>query len=308
MKRHILARCCGPRVFAPLVLGAMVVGAAAPAWAIDEEVLLTTAEQACLSGNYQRGVEILANLYLATRKPAYLHNQARCYEQNGQNEAAIGRYNEFLRQAKNLPVEKKAELEANVARLEQKIARQHIQNINDGQPPYYGQQPPAYATPTPAQPPAQQPPVPQGPSTYQPYQQPAPAAPDTLAPATVTSAAGPDRGSKGLRIAGIITAAAGGGALLLGTLSGLAANDAKTKTEDDVKAMNPYDDKRYQNGKDSAKLATVGFIAAPVLLGAGALMYWLGTPSGSAEKAAYTVMPSVALGDGGAKVHLSLTY
>jgi hypothetical protein len=307
--RHILAKCCGPLV------ALLVVGSGARAWAIDEEVLLTTAEQACLSGGYQRGVEILANLYLATRKPAYLHNQARCYEQNGQNEAAIGRYNEFLRQAKNLPVEKKAEIEANIIRLEQKIARQRAV---EGQAPYYGQQPPAYGAPQAGAGPPQG----QAPGTYQGYQPPmtptavppvaaqvTPSTPtaSTSATPTVTASAKADSGNLGLRIAGITAVAAGGGALLVGVLSGLSASDTQKKVEDDVKTSNVYDEKRFKDGKDSAKLATIGFIAAPVLLGAGALMYWLGMPSAT-EKSAFTVMPSVAFGDRGARVDFALTY
>jgi hypothetical protein len=311
-------------VLGALALAAGLVAGTPRAFAIDEEVQLTTAEQACLSGNYQRGVEILANLYLATRKPAYLHNQARCYEQNGQNEAAIGRYNEFLRQAKGLPIEKKAELEANIIRLEQKVARQRavqgqMPSQGPAQAPYYGQQPPVYAPPTaPAASPGPTPDV-LPPGAYPSYPTPTGAtrapvvAPPAGARASVpdVAAAASSGGNKGLRIAGIVSAATGAGALVVATLSGLSAKDAEKKTEEDTRAMRVYDDKRYQSGTDAAKLSTIGFIAAPVLLGAGAVMYWLGIPS-APEKAALTVTPQVARrGAAGLSVtgvNLSLTY
>src|SRR5687768_6777534 len=64
---------------------------------LDEGALLAQAEKACLEGNHQQGIELLVRLYLGSRHPAYLYNQARCYEQNGQYRQAAGRYREYLR-------------------------------------------------------------------------------------------------------------------------------------------------------------------------------------------------------------------
>ena len=40
------------------------------------------AKKACLSGDYAKGVAILAELYVDTNDPNFLFNQGRCYEQN----------------------------------------------------------------------------------------------------------------------------------------------------------------------------------------------------------------------------------
>ena len=38
----------------------------------------------CAAGNYQEGVRILAELWVATNDATFIYNQGRCYEQNGQ--------------------------------------------------------------------------------------------------------------------------------------------------------------------------------------------------------------------------------
>lgn len=58
------------------------------------------ARKECLAGRWQRGVEILADLYVETSDPVLLHNQARCFEQNGQYGQAASRFREYLRIAR----------------------------------------------------------------------------------------------------------------------------------------------------------------------------------------------------------------
>ena len=48
-------------------------------------------------GDSKKGVEILADLYLNTNDPNYIYNQGRCFEQNGENEKAILRFQEYQR-------------------------------------------------------------------------------------------------------------------------------------------------------------------------------------------------------------------
>ena len=76
--------------------------AASSARAGDRETQERAAKKACLLGDFKKGTEILADLYLDTNDPTYLFNQGRCLEQNGQNEPAILRFQEYLRKAEGL--------------------------------------------------------------------------------------------------------------------------------------------------------------------------------------------------------------
>ena len=51
----------------------------------------------------RQGIAILAQLYTETRAPAFVFNQGRCYQQNGQLEAARLRFAEYLRIGRGEP-------------------------------------------------------------------------------------------------------------------------------------------------------------------------------------------------------------
>ena len=69
------------------------------------------AKRACLVGDVDKGVGILADLYVDTNDPTYLFNQGRCFEQNGKYDQAVLRFKEYLLKAKNLsPTESDAVL------------------------------------------------------------------------------------------------------------------------------------------------------------------------------------------------------
>ena len=76
--------------------------AATSAQAGDRETQERAAKKACLLGDFKKGTEILADLYLDTNDPTYVYNQGRCLEQNGQNEPAILRFQEYLRKAEKI--------------------------------------------------------------------------------------------------------------------------------------------------------------------------------------------------------------
>jgi len=78
----------------------------APARAADKvEAKERKARIECAAGNYIEGVRLLAELWVATKDANFLYNQARCYEQNGQNDRAATRFREYLRKATGLPAE-----------------------------------------------------------------------------------------------------------------------------------------------------------------------------------------------------------
>jgi hypothetical protein len=294
----------------------------APASQLDEEKTLASAEQACLSGAYQRGVDILASLYIATRKPAYIHNQARCYEQNAQYEAAHARYVEYLRQVKELPPERqlpperRAQIEASMARLEQAIARQRSGAAYGGA---------TAAAPAPGGPPT---PPPSGlpgttaaPGGYPGYSPApttagAPAGRQTWPPGPADVAARRNRpaatgGNPALRIVGPVAVGLGGVLVLGAALAGARANSLASEVADDAKRNQQYDASKFDSGKSAATLATIGFIAGPVLIGGGALLYWLGLPkttkaAGAPAPRSVSVMPGLLAG--GASLHLGVVY
>jgi len=52
------------------------------AHAAGKEAKERAARKACLSGDYDKGVEILSDLFLDTVDANYIFDQARCFEQN----------------------------------------------------------------------------------------------------------------------------------------------------------------------------------------------------------------------------------
>lgn len=91
-----------PPVLLCAVLALPWVLAAAPAQAASRQTPEKTARKACLSGDYEKGVAILSDLFVETQDPTWIFNQARCFEQNRRYEDAIARFQEYLRAAPDL--------------------------------------------------------------------------------------------------------------------------------------------------------------------------------------------------------------
>ena len=86
-----------------IVASAALLSAASNAMGANTESKERAAKKACLVGDVEKGVEILADLYVDTNDSVYLYNQGRCFEQNGKNAQAVLRFKEYLRKAKKLP-------------------------------------------------------------------------------------------------------------------------------------------------------------------------------------------------------------
>jgi hypothetical protein len=80
-----------------------------------ENARAKAAKIACAAGDFRKGVEILAELYVETNGTTYIYNQARCYEQNHQWVSAIDRFREYLRKSPGLGAEDTAETEKHIA-------------------------------------------------------------------------------------------------------------------------------------------------------------------------------------------------
>jgi len=78
---------------------------------------------ACASGDFKKGVAILADVYAETRNPAFVFNQARCFQQNGQLDPARQRFAEYLRVGKNEPAEDLKRAQGYIKEIDETLAR-----------------------------------------------------------------------------------------------------------------------------------------------------------------------------------------
>jgi hypothetical protein len=100
------------RVLFVLAVAASLAGSSA--WAEGKGQSRLTQEQAakeaCATGDYRKGIDMLADLYVDTNDPVYVYNQGRCYEQNSRFEQSIERFRESLRKETDLPADERAQV------------------------------------------------------------------------------------------------------------------------------------------------------------------------------------------------------
>jgi hypothetical protein len=225
------------------------------------------ARKACLTGDYQRGANLLAELFADTGEATYIYNQARCYQQNGRPDEAVNHFREYLRVAKNLPPDVVAETESHIKEMEAMRAANK----------------PATAT---APPPTSSPPLP-----------PAPAAATTATSTSPDLTARPEpaesRGRK-LRIAGLAVGAVGAVALAGGLVMGLQARALSS----DVHTM--YDQDKFDRGERASKLQWVGYGLGVAAVGTGAVLFFLGRSADAREREGLALAPLLAPAAGGA--------
>lgn len=167
------------------------------------------AKKACSVGDFQKGVDILGDLFVDTSDSTYVYNQGRCYQQNSRWEPAINRFREYLRKAKDLTDSEKAEVNQQISECETSLGKA----AQVAPPPTAAAPPPTVSLITPPTAPAQT--VPE------------------VATALPVPAPSDNSQGKGLRTAGIVCAVVGLAAV--GTGVGLAI---KTQgiTSDEKKA------------------------------------------------------------------------
>jgi hypothetical protein len=89
-----------------------------PALAADLQARNRDAKKACLTGDYRKGTEILADLYIETNEPIHIFNQGRCLEQSHQWQTAIDLFREYLRKSPNLEANYAADTNKHIADCE----------------------------------------------------------------------------------------------------------------------------------------------------------------------------------------------
>jgi len=109
------------RWIAVVVTGSLMAVSATAGAAESRDVREREARKACFTGNVDRGVEILVDLYGETGHPDYIFNQARCFERNGKYDQALLSYEDYLRKATNLGEAERAQVEKSIAELRPKV-------------------------------------------------------------------------------------------------------------------------------------------------------------------------------------------
>jgi hypothetical protein len=203
------------------------------------------AKKACAMGDFQKGADILTDLFVDTNDPTYVYNQGRCYQQNNRWEQAISRFHEYLRKAKDISESDRAETERQISDCEASLAK-----TAQVAPP------PAAAT---------------LPVAVTHVEMPSPAPESTTPEVSRTLMPRPSDGSggKGLRVTGIVLASVGVAAVGTGVGLALKANGLSTKD---------FSQSR-ENERSSLKtwgLVSYGMGAAAITT--GAILYIVGWP------------------------------
>jgi tetratricopeptide (TPR) repeat protein len=132
------------------VLLLLLMSFAAPARAADEESPELRARTYFAAARYKEALEIYARLYAETLHPTYLRNIARCYQGLRDPDKAISSFQEYLRKARDLSAEQRAEIEKFIAEMEQLKRSQAAAAAPPPAPPPSAPPPVAPAPPPPA--------------------------------------------------------------------------------------------------------------------------------------------------------------
>jgi hypothetical protein len=263
-----------PRLILGLVCSVAFIAPAARAQTV--EIRERTARMSCLSGDYAKGVALLSELFVDSRNPTYIYNQGRCFEQNRRYEDAIGRFQEYLRAGRDLSPEDTANANKHIADCKQLLSEQ----IGPVAPPSAAPVP--VPTPTPA-------------ANAAGAKEPA-----SLGVATVTGAPPAPSGAtgSGLRVAGIVVAAAGVVGVAGGILSTLKANSLAS----DMETLDGYTADKESSRKTYRTLGIVGYGVGAAGIVAGGLLYFLGARSGASPSSGVAFVPVVSPNAAGAAI------
>jgi hypothetical protein len=253
----------------PVFLG--LLGAPRAVAAESQKALEKAAKKACAAGDFRKGVEILAGLYVDSDDTTFIYNSGRCYEQNHQWVDALDRFREYLRKAPQLTASDRADVDKHIVDCEGFLEKREAKLSPHSAPPSTFQAAPVSPAPESA---------PDGSSSR--------SGPAETVASPVSDGERP-RGSSGLRIAGIVLGSVGvaalAGGLVLNLKANSVANDYNNKPTDSTRSSQSS----YKTG--SAVLYGVG--AGTVVV--GVVLYLIGHSGGGETKAAQvSVMPSFA--------------
>ena len=227
------------------------------------------ARMACLGGDYTKGVNILAELFVDTKNPTYIFNQGRCFEQNLKYEEAAARFEEYLRTPK-----------AQLSEEDRTVAKNHIaeckKKLAEGREDA-SQSPPVVDAPPPLPDPEPE-----------------------LATSVVDQPAQPVEGRRrwGLMTAGIITSAVG----VVGVATGVILNVKANSAIDDMQSKVGGYSSAKSNDQESYKTAAwIAYGAGAVCTVTGAILIAVGAKrSRPVPSTQVALIPTIAPGHVGA--------
>jgi len=243
------------------------------------------AKKACLTGEADAGVALLADLYVDTNDANHIFNQGRCLEQVGRCADAIIRFREYLRKTKDAGAVSDGRAERHIADCDDilKKAKGGDERTAVSAGPRQG----AAASAAAGDGGADFPGISHGvrePSTQ-----------NTMK----TSLPQPWPG-RGLRVTGAITFGVGVAGVAAGLGLALAANKLASQLE---ASPSSYERSKENTRASYATASTVGYAAGAACIAGGAILYYLGWRNGREYSA--TVEPMVDAQTAGARVQVA---
>lgn len=235
-----------------VILPFLLVALARPAAAFESKE--KEAKKACISGDYTKGVEILAELFVETNDLNYVFNQGRCFEQNGRYQDAINRFREYARKLRDKGKPADADVERHIADCQALLANQG------------GVTAAPTAPVTPSAPP-----------------EPEPAS--AVPPADIIQAAPPARKpGAGLRTAGLVTFGLGVAALATGVVLNVKAN---ALADELARSDTSYSREKASTRAGYATWSWVGYGVGAAGVAGGAVLFLVGLRHGRQSHAAF---------------------
>ena len=108
-----------PRTLAIGLLVALLVAAPRAVAGEDDSAADLKARTYFVQGEFKQALEIYTRLYVETMHPTYLRNIGRCQQNLGEPDKAIASFREYLRKAKDLSADQRAEIDGYIAEMEQ---------------------------------------------------------------------------------------------------------------------------------------------------------------------------------------------
>jgi len=234
------------------------------------------ARKACLTGDYNNGVSILADLFVEHKQPVYVFNQARCLEQNSRFKDAIARFDEYLRMGETTRLDP----------ADRAAAQKHIE---DCKAKLSDEEKAQVAAPLPLANPLPQ-------AIAQPVPQ-----PDATTRIALEPKADPAQSGKSLLVGGMVTGAVGVAAVIAGIAFNLKAN---SMVDDMQTTIDGYTSSKNSSQKTYQTLAWVGYGVGAACIATGAVLIAVGAGRrSSSSRTDVALMPTVGPGQAGVLLH-----
>lgn len=223
------------------------------------------AKKACASGDFRKGVEILADLYVETGDVNYIFNQGRCYAQCHQWTGAIDRFREYLLKAQAASASDRRDAEKHLADCK----RYQEEDLAKSAPPPPISTQPVVTVAAPSSPPPAQ---------------------IVTTPIVASPPAPQENGGAAMRTIGVVFAGVGLATLATAITLNVKANQLARDASNTQSASTESSQKSYKTG------ALICYGTGAAALVTGGVLYLLGRRNGEDRPAAVALLPSWAPG------------